>query len=258
MTETDTIDAELMLTPSEARSLTAEIRTNLQRDWELIKRAYTERAWQVMGYASWDSYCGKEFHAALLRLPREERGATVLSLRDHGLSVRAIASATGLGKSTVQRELSPVPNGTPVGLTSQAPGKTPRVAEALVKAQSGVDDLSPLHDLDKRPPAPKPERVPAQKKYAHVAAPADVIQVDEWDYDYHLNNDNDDAARFIVARMWDVTLDVAVLGIQDHSGAVGWHVEIENHIELQTPHEIRAMAQMLLEVADELERRQDD
>ncbi|WP_203803462.1 hypothetical protein [Mycobacterium heckeshornense] len=37
----------------------------------------------------------------------------VCSLREAGLSVRAIAAATGAGLGTVQREISGVPNGTP-------------------------------------------------------------------------------------------------------------------------------------------------
>ncbi len=40
-----------------------------------------------------------------MRLPREERAEVVSSLRESGLSIRAIASATGMGKQTVQNEL---------------------------------------------------------------------------------------------------------------------------------------------------------
>lgn len=38
-----------------------------------------------------------------LRLPREDRQEVVASLRESGLSTRAIASATGLSQSTVAR-----------------------------------------------------------------------------------------------------------------------------------------------------------
>lgn len=62
-----------------------------------------------------------------MRLPREERAEVVASLRESGLSLRAIAAATGLNHQTVSndlsknrqlhdaadREFSPVPNGTP-------------------------------------------------------------------------------------------------------------------------------------------------
>jgi hypothetical protein len=257
---TDDIDAEPMLTKADARSLTAEIRNNLQRDWDLICRAYVERAWQAMGYASWDAYCTTEFNSSLLRLPREDREATVVSLHDRGLSVRAIASATGMGKSTVQRELSPVPNGTPGGLTSQSPGQTPRVAEALAKAR-GADDLAHVVDLDEMRLPLEPERVPAAEKYAHIAAPADVIQVDPWDYDYHLRNDDDDATRFIFGRGWDELpfryYELSIEGYQDQSGAIDWHADLDG-TECHSPDKIRSLAQALLEAADELERRQGD
>ena len=53
-----------------------------------------------------------EFGTARLRLPREERAEVVASLRESGLSVRAIAAATGDHYSTISRELSGVANAT--------------------------------------------------------------------------------------------------------------------------------------------------
>ncbi|WP_234539438.1 hypothetical protein [Streptomyces shenzhenensis] len=41
-----------------------------------------------------------------VRLPREERQEVVASLRDSGLSTRAIASATGIAQDTVRRDLA--------------------------------------------------------------------------------------------------------------------------------------------------------
>jgi len=52
----------------------------------LVKQAYTERAWDALGYASWDEYCTREFGTSRLRLPREERAEVVASLRESGLS----------------------------------------------------------------------------------------------------------------------------------------------------------------------------
>lgn len=49
-----------------------------------------------------------------MSLPREERQEVVASLRESGLSIRAIAAATGMGRGTIERTLEPaVPNGTP-------------------------------------------------------------------------------------------------------------------------------------------------
>jgi len=123
--------AELMhdgLDPAAARTLTDRIKVALEATWQMVIEAYQGRAWVALGYSSWDDYCTREFGTARLRLPREERDETVASLRDAGLSVRAIAAATGLGRGTVARSASRdrggsseaaeqfgpgVPNGTP-------------------------------------------------------------------------------------------------------------------------------------------------
>jgi hypothetical protein len=68
--------------------------------------AYMLRASSALGYTSWDDDCTREFGTTRLRLPREERGEVVASLRESGLSIRAIASATGIDKNTVQTDLS--------------------------------------------------------------------------------------------------------------------------------------------------------
>lgn len=90
----------------EARQLTARIKVAVEGTWLLIQEAYTSRTWAVLGYDSWDAYCAKEFGSTRLRLPREERQEVVASLRESGLSVRAIASATGTSVGTVATELS--------------------------------------------------------------------------------------------------------------------------------------------------------
>jgi hypothetical protein len=94
------------MSPDEARKLTDRIRAQLNDIWDLIVEAYARRAWLSLDYLDWDCYCHHEFGSNRLRIPREERGAIVLSLRSAGLSYRAIGSATGLSKDTVQRAMS--------------------------------------------------------------------------------------------------------------------------------------------------------
>jgi hypothetical protein len=102
------------LTAHEARELTDHIKADVEALWDLITQAYRGRAWIALNYESWDVYCIEEFGAGRLKIPREERAEIVTSLRHAGLSVRAISSATGLGRGTVHREIEPgVPNGTP-------------------------------------------------------------------------------------------------------------------------------------------------
>ncbi|MGH3599441.1 MAG: hypothetical protein ACRDQH_04045 [Pseudonocardiaceae bacterium] len=89
----------------QARTLTDRIKVALGGTWLLIQEAYTSRAWAALGYASWDDYCTREFGTSRLRLPREERPEVVASMRDIGMSVRAIASATNTARNTVREAL---------------------------------------------------------------------------------------------------------------------------------------------------------
>ena len=97
------------LTAEEAQVLTRQIKEATEALWDMVKLAYTRRAWAALGYGSWDDYLDGEFGESRLKLPREDRGEVIHSLRDAGLSIRAIASATGTGIGTVHRELDVVP-----------------------------------------------------------------------------------------------------------------------------------------------------
>lgn len=91
------------ITAVEARVLTNRIRTSLSAVWQLLESAYVDRAWAAMGYSSWDVYCAAEFGESRITIPREEREAVVRSLREAGLSYRAIESATKLPSRTARR-----------------------------------------------------------------------------------------------------------------------------------------------------------
>lgn len=105
------------LDADQARRLTDSIKTAVAWTWDLVQEAYFGRAWEALGYLTWDAYCEAEFGTSRLRLPREERSEVVGSLRDAGLSLRAIAAGTGLSKDTVARELAAVANETPGTVT---------------------------------------------------------------------------------------------------------------------------------------------
>lgn len=97
---------EIDISASYARDLTDRIKTGMEVIWDLIKEAYQSRAWTVLGYASWDDYCTREFGASRIKLPREERQEIVSSMREIGMSTRAIASATGVSQKTISRDTS--------------------------------------------------------------------------------------------------------------------------------------------------------
>ncbi len=90
----------------EAQALTQKIRVAADDLWGLVVVAYQARAWTAMGYRTWDVYVSKELGDLRFRLPREDRREIVQSLRDNGLSLRAIAAVTGYDKHTVSRDLA--------------------------------------------------------------------------------------------------------------------------------------------------------
>jgi len=98
------LDDTRPLTKAQARRITEDIKLQLCGVWQLVKFAYVGRAWVALGYESWDSYCTAEFPTSRLRLPREERTEVVSSLRESGLSDRAIESATGESRRTLIRD----------------------------------------------------------------------------------------------------------------------------------------------------------
>src|SRR4051812_16898253 len=91
-----------------AKEVTNRIRQMMAIAWTSIVEAYNGRAWIALGYSSWDAYCNAEFDGARLRLPREDRREVVASLRDSGLSLRAIESAIDVSRKTVISDIKVV------------------------------------------------------------------------------------------------------------------------------------------------------
>lgn len=155
-------------TQEEARTLTDRIKIAVEGTWQLIREAYTSRTWAVLGYDNWDAYCTAEFPQTRLRLPREERQEVVASLRESGLSIRAIASATRMSVNTVQGDLQVSQSDTPARVTG-ADGKTYAASRPTpapnVWAEPAVDEVIDAELVDEPAPPtysapPTPERAP--------------------------------------------------------------------------------------------------
>lgn len=147
-------------THEEARALTDRIKIAVEGTWQLIREAYTSRTWAVLGYDTWDAYCTAEFGETRLRLPREERREVVASLRDSGLSVRAIAAATGVNRETIRQEVAATGDKklSPDSITG-TDGKT-----YTVTREPEVVDAE-LVDEPARPEPPKAKRRPLPEAF---------------------------------------------------------------------------------------------
>lgn len=141
-------------TQEEARALTDRIKIAVEGTWQLIREAYTSRTWAVLGYDTWDAYCTAEFGNARLALPREERQEVVASLRESGLSTRAIASATGLSQSTVARATE---SNESVAAVIGVNGKTYTVIREPEVVDAELVDEPARHEPPKQKRRPLPE-----------------------------------------------------------------------------------------------------
>lgn len=150
------------LTSEEARVLTDRIKVGVEAVWELVTQAYQAGAHRALGYSSWDDYCTREFGTSRIRLPREERQEVVASLRESGLSIRAITAATGLSDNTVTKDLRQVSQ-------SATPGRdevTPRFKESMKvtgtdgKTYPGKSAMDRLKDAAKKHPVSTPAKLP--------------------------------------------------------------------------------------------------
>ena len=78
-----------------------------------IELAYVQRAWEEMGYASWEALCKAEFSQARLWDTIENRRNTAFTLLQNvGMSARAIAAVLGVSHTQVNRDIATVAGGT--------------------------------------------------------------------------------------------------------------------------------------------------
>lgn len=137
----------------EARELTDKIRRTLDFTWDMVAMAYKGQAWSVLGYASWDEYCTREFGSQRIAIPREERQEIVSSLREAGLSIRAISTVANVSYGTVRNELSK---------SNEESGEqncSPEDSEQKVTPKTEGKDGKFYDRVDPKPAAPAPTTV---------------------------------------------------------------------------------------------------
>ena len=169
--------SEIVISAQDARNLTDKIKAGTAALWELIKEAYASRAWASLGYASWDDYCTQEFGTSRIRLPREERREVVSSMREIGMSTRAIASATGTSHQTVANSLnSGVKNLTP-GSSLSASCEPVGVDGKTYRAPTRAEDILTKEELEEHP-IPKEDKPRAEATTKQfMAAVADLNRI---------------------------------------------------------------------------------
>lgn len=140
------------------RLMAGTARDNFEKVGRLLDEAKRGQVHEVLGFKSWTAYVADAV-GGQLQLSGDARQAMVGMLAGEGMSVRAIAAATGVSKSTVDRDLAQVSHdGTGVIETDPKVGVPQRDTLETVSdeapAVTGLDGKS--YSKPKRKPKPSP------------------------------------------------------------------------------------------------------
>lgn len=151
------ITLESKFTEAEARELTEELKGDYGSLQVKISTAWQGRIWLALGYESWQDYLDEEFRDVSLRPPKDLEDQVIGELRAAGMSVRGIAAATDISKSTIDRRVADagVPNGTP---ESTARAGEPEGTPAAPAPVIGLDGKS-YQPQRPTPPADRSEDI---------------------------------------------------------------------------------------------------
>lgn len=153
-----------VLTPDvqEAHARADRIRVSMTDFSATVLEAYHAGDHRTLGYKSWDDYCATEY-GGTIAIPRGQRGDIVFTLRDGGMSTRAISAVTGVSHQTVGRELAGGPSGPAVPAEPPDPGPLTVLGTAVDALLE--DDLGKFNEIMGTLPAPSPVVGIDGKKY---------------------------------------------------------------------------------------------
>ena len=101
--------APTILTEAGARKLTQRIRAKLSDVLDLVLRAWEGRAWEPLGYDSWQAYVDAELpELASLRLPVDERRSAVAAWAARDMPQRAMAAGLNVSPATIAGDVAEV------------------------------------------------------------------------------------------------------------------------------------------------------
>jgi len=158
---TDLLSSSADMNAAEAKEFVDYIHSVQDEAPRRVIDAYRRRAWLARGFESWAAMCDGDD----LRLPRE----VTAELRAGGLSIRAVASVTGVGYGTAQRDAEPTDP------SAQQNGSVGSAIQGLNGKNYGAQpDPDPTPDVplwDEPEPEPQPDPAPASRPTAPTPQP---------------------------------------------------------------------------------------
>ncbi len=148
------------------RLMAQTTRENFEKVGRLLDEAKNGRLHEALGFKSWTAYVADAL-GGQLQLSGEARQAMVQVLAGEGMSVRAIATATGVSKSTVDRDLAQVSQTGTVG-GEGVPDSTVPQRDSLDWSDAGSVPVAPGEKvstgLDGKTRRHKPRKPRAKKE----------------------------------------------------------------------------------------------
>lgn len=142
------------------RRLAKQAGDQLVQVGRLLDEARVGNIHEALGFSSWTAYVADSL-GGTLQLSGDARQAMVALMAGEGMSVRAIAAATGVSKSTVDRDITQLSQGGTVDSDGVADSTVPQRDSSSVPAESmGLDGKVRRRPV--RKPRPKKEPVPKE------------------------------------------------------------------------------------------------
>lgn len=143
-----TADLNFVMTADDAAVRLDRVRTHVEQAWDDLIALHSGRAWFALGYESWDALCDGELGGARIALPREDRREVVGQMREAGMSIPAIASATGASIGTIHNDLSEL-KGSGRDLPTAVTGLDGKARPAKITMTSRTTETTKVeHDVD--------------------------------------------------------------------------------------------------------------
>lgn len=89
---------------ADVRTSIETTRSHLERAAEQVVWQIENRAWEVLGYASWDEMREAEYKGAAVIVPRADRPELAARIRSTGLTNQQVADTIGVSEATARRE----------------------------------------------------------------------------------------------------------------------------------------------------------
>lgn len=112
------MQGSVVVTKAMVRESVATARTHLEQAAHEVAWQIENRAWETLGYASWDDMREGEYGGAAVMVPRQDRPELVARLRRTGLSQQQIGDTLGVAQRTVSGDLNSNPANQPATITN--------------------------------------------------------------------------------------------------------------------------------------------